>query len=126
MFDLTTYVKKWRIRQLKTVFSTLDTLWTSVHYTYTYWSNFFCTTISTGLVVYIFGPHASNYLSTYKSFDISLGQNRKDVGQTLKTMSHFWHQILATVNFHIFKKTKILKTHLIYRWKHVDSLNAKH
>ena len=27
MFDLTTYVKKWRIRQLKTVFSTLDTLW---------------------------------------------------------------------------------------------------
>ena len=26
MFDLTTYVKKWRIRQLKTVFSTLDTL----------------------------------------------------------------------------------------------------
>ena len=29
MFDLTTYVKKWRIRQLKTVFSTLDTLWWS-------------------------------------------------------------------------------------------------
>ena len=27
MFDLTTYVKKWQIRQLKTVFSTLDTLW---------------------------------------------------------------------------------------------------
>ena len=27
MFDLTTYVKKWRIRQLKTIFSTLDTLW---------------------------------------------------------------------------------------------------
>ena len=27
MFDLTIYVKKWRIRQLKTVFSTLDTLW---------------------------------------------------------------------------------------------------
>ena len=26
MFDLTTYVKKWQIRQLKTVFSTLDTL----------------------------------------------------------------------------------------------------
>ena len=26
MFDLTAYVKKWRIRQLKTVFSTLDTL----------------------------------------------------------------------------------------------------
>ena len=26
MFDLTTYVKKWRILQLKTVFSTLDTL----------------------------------------------------------------------------------------------------
>ena len=77
-------------------------------------------------MVYIFGLHASNYLSTYKSFDISRGQNKKDVGQTLKTMSHFWHQILATVNFHIFKKTKILKTHLIYRWKHVDSLNAKH
>ena len=29
MFDLTTYVKKWRIRQLKTVFSTLDTLCTA-------------------------------------------------------------------------------------------------
>ena len=28
MFDLTAYVKKWRIRQLKTVFSTLDTLCT--------------------------------------------------------------------------------------------------
>ena len=28
MFDLTTYVKKWQIRQLKTVFSTLDTLCT--------------------------------------------------------------------------------------------------
>ena len=27
MFDLTTYAKKWWIRQLKTVFSTLDTLW---------------------------------------------------------------------------------------------------
>ena len=69
-------------------------------------------------MVYIFGLHASNYLSTYKSFDISRGQNKKDVGQTLKTMSHFWHQI--------FKKQKIVKTHLIYRWKHVDSLNAKH
>ena len=54
-------------------------------------------------MVYIFGLHASNYLSTYKSFDISRGQNKKDVGQTLKTMSHFWHQILATVNFHISK-----------------------
>ena len=32
MFDLTTYVKKWRIRQLKTVFSTLDTLWNVVDY----------------------------------------------------------------------------------------------
>ena len=31
MFDLTTYVKKWRIRQLKTVFSTLDTLWSTNH-----------------------------------------------------------------------------------------------
>ena len=30
MFDLTTYVKKWQIRQLKTVFSTLDTLCSSV------------------------------------------------------------------------------------------------
>ena len=30
MFDLTTYVKKWRIRQLKTVFSTLDTLCTDI------------------------------------------------------------------------------------------------
>ena len=27
MFDLTTYPKKWEIPQLKTVFSTLDTLW---------------------------------------------------------------------------------------------------
>ena len=26
MFDLTTYIKKWRIRQLKTAFSALDTL----------------------------------------------------------------------------------------------------
>ena len=26
MFDLTTYVKEWQIRQLKTVFSTLDTV----------------------------------------------------------------------------------------------------
>ena len=30
MFDLTTYVKKWRIRQLKTVFSTIDTLCSTV------------------------------------------------------------------------------------------------
>ena len=70
--------------------------------------------ISTGQVVYFFGLHASNYLSTYKSFDISRGQNKKDVGQTLKTMSHFWHQILATVKFHIFKKQKY--------WKHIWSI----
>ena len=34
MFDLTTYVKKWRIRQLKTVFSTLDTLCPSALHPY--------------------------------------------------------------------------------------------
>ena len=90
MFDLTTYVKKWRIRQLKTVFSTLDTLWVDCR-TYKY--------ISLGLVLiklerYKFRKSCVSVISTCHS-SLLLGGEEQVIGKIARigdntSSSHLW------------------------------------